>query len=196
MLVLFSFSFLQGSSLIINEFSKGNTQWVEIYNKSGRDIILDGWKLLNSTGEDAIHGMVKSHGYVVVVASKDGFSEFFPALSLGSVIEVADGSIGSGLRGDSDMLALLDPDGNLSDCLNWGTPDPGWKNFNSFIWIPGILREGDFLARFPNGQDTDSPSDFHPTSRPTPGSTNIRSSGLDATSWGKIKALFSDKRRG
>ena len=186
---------LNGHPLLINELSRGPIRWVEIYNPSSRVIVLDGWKIVNSGGEDFLKGSVEAGGYIVIVESMEGFSEVFPGISKSQMIEMEDRTIGSGLRKESDMLALVDPDGNVSDLVNWGTPDMNWKNYLPQLWNPGINSTKDVLARFPNGFDTDSPSDFHGATRPTPGSQNLQTSGLDATTWGKIKALFSGKRR-
>lgn len=184
-----------GYPLLINEFSRGTIQWVEIYNPSSQDIVLDGWKILNSQGEDALKGSIGARGYLVIVASIEGFSELFPQLNRSLMIEMNDKTIGSGLDANADMLALLDPDGNISDLVNWGNPDMNWRHYFNQLWNPGIISHRDVIARFPNGVDTDSPTDFHGTSRPTPGSQNTETSGLDATTWGKIKALFSGNRR-
>ncbi len=186
---------LEGYPLIINEFSRGAIQWVEIYNPTSNKINLDGWKIRNAFGEDPLWGSIGPHGYLVIVSSRSSFNELFPTFNNSGLIEIQDHTIGSGLNWKNDMLSLIDPDGNISDCVNWGIPDPGWKYSNPFLWNPGISSNSDVIARYPNGKDTDSPVDFRGTSKPTPGSVNLQTSGLDTSTWGKIKALFSGKRR-
>jgi hypothetical protein len=186
---------LWASPLLINEVSRGDVQWVEIYNPNGFDVNITGWRILNSEGEDNLEGVVKAHSYLIIISYKDWFDSRYPSFG-GAYYELPDHTIGSGMRKERDLLILLDKSGKIVDFVNWGNPDPNWKNYRSELWRPGLDIEGDVIGRLPNGVDTDRPEDWRRMLLPSPGGPNQGSSGLDVSTWGKIKALFSVKRRG
>ena len=174
---------------VINEVSFGNVQWVEIYNPHATSISLSGWQLRNSSGADNLSGAIPPQGYVVIVSSRAQFESAFPNFN-GVIVEVSDGSLGSGLR-TNDMLQLINPHGDIVDQVNWGEPDYNWPNANPSLWSPGIQTRKTVIGRVPNGQDTDQVLDWRGIKTPTPGSENLFVTGLTPSSWGKIKAIFS-----
>ncbi|HDM90959.1 MAG TPA: lamin tail domain-containing protein [candidate division WOR-3 bacterium] len=194
--LIISISFLGAASVVINEVSFGDLQWVELHNLTGAEVNLNGWIIENAKGADELYGTIPPFGYIVITESKSLFTQAFPDVDRNRVLEIRDGSIGKGLSGKSDMLLLKDSRGNIVDFLNWGQPDPFWPNYISSLWDPGITPIKTVIARIPDGQDTDSPYDFKSVGQPTPGEENPTSSGLDVSSWGKIKAIFSGGRKG
>ena len=181
--------FLHAGSIVINEVSLGNLKWVELYNTTSQSINLNGWKIRNSSGEDDLNGIIRPHSYFLIVSYLSDFYAVYPDVSCPKY-EPADHTIGSGLRRSADMLQLIDSDGNVVDQINWGTPDPSWPNYTVSLWYPGILLNSDILARIPNGRDRNASTDWRVPSHATPGNPNPVMSGLDSSSWGKIKALF------
>jgi hypothetical protein len=189
--LLLSFS-LWGENLVINEISLGDNHWIEIYNPTSQVIDLSGWKIANRNGVDELSGVVYPRSYYVVAEAPD-FSGGLP----GHLYLVPDGEIGNGLSSSADMIALINPNGTVIDQVNWGTPSPSWPSYGVPLWNPGIsVSPGAYLARIPNGVDRDLPQDFKNVFIPTPGQPNPLTTGLDTSSWGKIKALFSGQRRG
>lgn len=187
-LIFIAFPLFAGH-LVLNEVSMGSLQWVEIYNPTSSNISLEGWKIRNRSGEDVLHGTVSPHSYFLIVNYRDNFHVVFPNVTA-PIFEPVDHSIGSGLNRSADMLQLVNPEGEVVDQINWGTPDPSWRYYTVSLWYPGILVNSELIARIPNGRDRDSATDWRVPSNPTPGSENPVMSGLDSSSWGKIKALF------
>jgi len=185
---------LGASGLLINEISVRGENWVEIYNTGSTPVDLEGYRLMNSVSQDPLGGTVPAHGYLIVAASVKRFRHLFPEVEV-EIYQVPDREIGSGLNSDREMLALVDPEGHIVDLVNWGNPDPLWPNFCSFLWVPGVMTQEPYLARMPNGKDTDRPTDFTGVFEPTPGEKNPAPMGLSTASWGKIKALFSGNPR-
>jgi hypothetical protein len=181
---------LGASNLLLNEVSHRGENWVEIYNPSYAPVDLEGYRIANSMSRDRLDGRVPGYGYLVVTASERQFRHAFPEATV-DVHEVSDGDLGSGLNPERDMLILVDPSGAVVDLVNWGNPDPSWPNFTSLLWFPGVLTQDLYLARMPNGKDSDQPTDFTGMFEPTPGDRNPAPMGLSTASWGKIKALFS-----
>ncbi len=180
---------LNAQHLVVNEVSLGTLKWIEIYNPTSTNINLNGWKIRNSAGEDELEGIIEAHSYFLIVNYLSDFYAVYPNVTC-SKFEPVDHTIGSGLSKRADMLQLVDPSGNVVDQINWGTPDPSWPNYTVSLWYPGIILDSDIMARIPNGRDKDASTDWRVPSHPTPGEPNPVMSGLDSSSWGKIKALF------
>ncbi len=178
---------------VINEVSWGDLQWVEIYNPGPDPVVLDQWAIGNAYDWDPLYGTIPPGGYLLVVPDEAQFRQYFPELEV-PMVEMPDGTIGSGLRAN-DLLILVDAQGVPVDLVNWGTPDPNWPNYRVDLWEPGVTNQREVIGRLPNGQDTDSPLDWRPLRVATPGTENRLAAGLTPSSWGKIKALFSEKRR-
>ena len=161
------------SKVVINEVFIGGEKWVELYNLSGFDVDLNGWKILLSNDSFKLSGQIKGYGYKVLT-ERD-----FPILS--------------SLNSVSGMLILVNSSGDVEDFVNWGEPDKSWKNYKDYLWNPGAVCSSKGLARIPNGRDFDIRTDWKKLYKPSPGSANPVTSNLDVQSWGKIKALFSPK---
>ncbi|MBE0480868.1 MAG: lamin tail domain-containing protein [Dehalococcoidia bacterium] len=137
-------------------------EWIELLNRTGKTIVLDGWKIEDNYGIDTIEGLRLYPGELGVLAAGPGFYTIFPQFS-GVISYVADGAIGNGLSNEGDRLTLMDPSGKVIDALSWGS--------DTTIFSPSCprAREGHSLERWPAGYDTDSASDFIDNDAPTPG---------------------------
>jgi len=97
----------------------------QLYNNTGKSATLDGYQICPGTATciKVPTTTVDAFRFVEISASK---LTGWPA---------------SGLNGTADMLGLLGPDGKPMDAVNWGTPDPAWKNYPAFkdlLYNPGI----------------------------------------------------------
>ncbi len=156
-------------SLVINEVYAPTTgdpasQWVELYNRSGSPLLMDGWKLRTSQSEYTLNATnVLTNGYVLITFSRAGVTDKF-TLPGGAV--VVDLGLDNGkLDPQADMLQLVSPAGLVVDQMNWGSPSSGWKNANPGLWQPGIAPLTNAQASIGRtwsveGRDTDSPADF------------------------------------
>jgi len=189
---LISTANLWGQHLLINEVSRGEVKWVEIYNPTMHDVNLDGWKLRNSNGEDMLSGVIQAHGYLVVCESRSELTQNFEVQS--QILELPDRRIGSGLNANADMLVLLDNRGRIVDFVNWGHPNPNWRFYFKDLWNPGVIASGSVIGRLPNALDRDLPDDFRGLGMATPGAMNQTYAGLGTASWGKIKAIFAGQK--
>ena len=138
-----------------------DNEWIELYNPTDQDINLKDWEICNQDDCEVIDSQVtiSSLGYALI--SHDiitwnywNVPDDIPTINqLGGQFE---------MDNDADMLILKDPDENIIDQMNWGTPDSGWLNYNSDVWDPGAIdvAEGSTLGRSPNGYDTDQASDW------------------------------------
>ncbi|MEO0146010.1 MAG: lamin tail domain-containing protein [candidate division WOR-3 bacterium] len=178
---------LIAGDLIINEVSVNQGTWVELKNTGSSPVNLGGWQIMNSKGSDVLPDVTIQPGAYLVIAGSQAMK---------ADVYMADGSIGSGLVVSGDMLALVNPDGEVSDLMNWGEPDPSWKNYMPSLWSRGPnMSSTGILARVPDATDRGTPRDFRPMTQATPGKENVYPEGLDVPSWGKIKALFSPGQR-
>ena len=99
-------------------------EWVEIENRSGSAISLDGWALEDNNARDALPAIsVPAGGFVLLVGSQDGAEALTAALTAAGVEIglIGDGRIGNGLANTGDHLLLIDPTGATVDGVSWGT---------------------------------------------------------------------------
>jgi hypothetical protein len=97
----------------------------QLYNNSNRTVTLDGYQICpgNSACIAIPTTSVEAFRWVEIAASR---LTGWPA---------------SGLNGANEMLGLLDPTGKAMDAVNWGTPNPSWRNYAAFrdmLYNPGI----------------------------------------------------------
>lgn len=210
--ILFLFSHASWSAIVINEVqpnprqttNKIPYQWFEIYNSGSSPVTLDRWEIWNRAGMDIIPTVtVPAKGFVVVAASS-AFLQNYPNFQ-GIVVYMQDGTIGNGLQDGysdpnhfGDLLVIKDASGQVVDALNWGNVDSSWPNYALAPWNPGavVVPANHGLGRRPDGNDSNQPGDFVSLNPATPGASNPLQTGpLPPTTWGKIKALYSDKYR-
>jgi hypothetical protein len=173
-----------GQHLVINEVqydpSNGGTdtkwEWFELYNPTGDDIDLTGWKLFDnsdSIGEPFPSVVVAAGEYIVFSALVDSFHINFPAVP---ATQWSDTSIGgAGLSNTADMLVLMDPASTVIDRMNWGPYNATWPSYIRFgCWTTGTIdpAAGHSIGRSPNGYDNDLVGNFADLNPPSPGATN------------------------
>ncbi|HRN96070.1 MAG TPA: lamin tail domain-containing protein [Candidatus Levybacteria bacterium] len=115
--------------VLITEVSSNGDEWVEIYNDSGGNINLDGWKIQDgSSNSDTLTAPsgFESEKHAVIVGG-------------GSTVTVPDGvlkiqlstPIGSGLNNNGDRLIITDDKGNIVETISWGDDNTyGTTNLN------------------------------------------------------------------
>jgi len=116
------------SPVVINEInydsdSNFNTEdWVEIYNNSDADIVLDGWKLKDSNDDNVFEfspaTMLKQGSYLVVCFDTLAFKALF-----GSV-ENYTGNLGFKFGTEGDAVRIFDNDNSLVDIVEYNDQSP------------------------------------------------------------------------
>ncbi|MBI4498898.1 MAG: lamin tail domain-containing protein [Chloroflexi bacterium] len=120
-------------------------EWVELYNPEPVPVSPQGWTLEDNHGQDELTGPALPPGGVLVVAAeRAAFLAAWPAFR-GTVVEVADRTLGNGLANTGDRLVLRDALGRVSDALSWGS--------DATILDPPCsqVAEGHSLERHPAG---------------------------------------------
>lgn len=121
--VVISLSMVFGSlaQVVINEVGWAGTQasgydeWIELYNPSGAEVDLSGWRLLLGDREVPLSGTVPPWGFYLLERTDD---TTVPAIEADRVYKGALPNAGA-------VLVLLDPEGNVVDSANLGAPE-GW----------------------------------------------------------------------
>lgn len=137
----------EAGDIVINEFvsdpADGRAEWIELYNNSGSEIILDEWFIQEGAGsETRLTGPI------------DKFK----------VIEKLKGN----LNNSGDVIQLVSESGKLIDQVAYGDWDDGDASDNA-----PAARDPASTARRNDGKDgPDDASDFSATITPTPGSAN------------------------
>lgn len=142
-------------------------EWIELYNNTGSDIVLENWSLANNGSSDAIPTVTLSaNGFAVIAATSGGFSANFSGASGSPIVYIIDGEIGDGLDNDGDRVILRDSLNNEIDAVSWGNDDYVFGSGNGVIPLTG---DGGSIARNPLGEDNDIPGDWEVLSIPNPG---------------------------
>lgn len=179
-------------------------QWFELYNGSDAPVTLQGWTVWNRDGSDVIPAVtIPAKGFAVVAANEASFRQKNPGY-IGILVSL-DGTIGSGLADGyfdpahiGDLLCLKDGSGAIVDRLNWGNVDPSWANIGLAPWQPAgaaAVSPTHVLGRYPDGAGSGAVGDWRDFANLSPGKSNpAPGTGFIApTTWGKIKALYSEK---
>jgi len=151
--------------IVINEFvsdpagSDTDREWVELYNASGQDVDISGWRLEGgassySTLAEVDGGITLVDGGYLLV----GGSLIADDLGMPADVELS-GSLGNA-SSNADAIRILDCNGNTMDTVIYGNSfngtDPWLDDFGnvptSFAPKPG---SGQSVGRVPNGADTD-----------------------------------------
>lgn len=137
-------------------------EWLEIMNRTSQKIDLTGWKIADNSEADVIPPLTLPPGGLAVIAARVDFYVNFPGFS-GTIVFIADGTVGNGLSNTGDCLVLLDPTGMAIDALSYGD--------NTTVLSPPCqdVAEGHSLERLPAGLDTNQASDFVDNNAPSPG---------------------------
>lgn len=168
------------TTMVINEVrydlpgaGDAGNEWVELYNLTGSAIDIGDWKLqwgTNSFGNNELtiptNTMVAANGYFVIGGSNVTAAD----LSTATLVNVGNASTAP------DGVRIVDAGGNVIDTVLYGaagTNTDAWMDDCGLAttWAPDTF-PSQSLARQPNGQDTNSGTDFQPDSTPTMGAAN------------------------
>jgi endonuclease G len=144
-------------------------EWFELRNVSAGTLTLSNWSITDNTSSDPIPTVTLGPGgHVIVAATAAGFSSEHPGFT-GTVLTVADASIGNGLANGGDLLILRDGNGVAVDGLSWGS--------NTTVLNPsaGIDSSSNTNQRTA-AVDTDTNADWTRAAETPNGSTNATTS--------------------
>jgi len=157
-------------AVVINEVQYDSVQsgtdsaweWIELFNRTGGAIDIEGWEIEDNYGKDALPSLVLPPGGYGILAATRSFYENFPSYA-GVIAFVEDGRIGNGLSNEGDHLILRDASGKAIDALSYGD--------DNTIMNPACSKvaAGHSLERCPVGVDSDGARDFIDNTAPTPG---------------------------
>jgi len=149
-------------------------EWFQLYNATDKTIGLNGYQVCTSTTCVAV-----PTGTIDPFSLKKIFAKNITTWPK------------TGLDGAADMLGLLGADGKPVDSVNWGTPNPAWKNYTTFkdmLFNPGVTprdpksNQSFFRAQISN--DTDRASDWLSTVPTDTGGTTPAATATSAPSSG------------
>jgi len=169
------------TSLLINEVmyhpaeNENTNEWIELYNPTSTSIDVNGWILTDGQQDDTLQGdvingdgttVIPSRSYAVITDKGTTVYDTFSVPDTALRLTVDDSTLcGYGLKNTGEKLILMDSEGNVIDCMEWGIDDeeiPGSP-------APGVTK-GSSLARFSDTDD--SQTDFLECTTPTPGGDN------------------------
>lgn len=168
--------------VLLNEFlpdpdgSDGDakTEWVELYNRSGDTLRVDGWQLVfASNGDDSApdvlfppESAVAPLGFFVVGDENAPNTDTVAPMSIGN---------GSG----ADAIRLIDCEGTLVDVVIYGDANEDNLTDESGAVGESTGKPGsnESLARAEDGADTDNAADWVVDRSPTPGASNVDEPG-------------------
>ncbi|MBI5805026.1 lamin tail domain-containing protein [candidate division TA06 bacterium] len=183
LLVLLAAVSVQAQSIIINEVQYDpigagvdtKTEWIELYNPTGDDIDLSGWRLCDNTdsiGEVFPSTVLAAGEYLVLAALVDSFHLDFPGVP---AINWPDSSLCGALSNTADIVVIVNSSGTMVDRVNWGAGTWTQASYVKYgYWDPAVtdVAQGHSIGRSPNGIDTDLAADWADISVPTPGASN------------------------
>jgi len=160
------------SGIVINEIyddpssdREGNGEWVELYNAGSNAVMLDDWSIADSISDpfafdtDAV---LLPGEFALVGSSPDIFTMAW-AEEIPDNTPIIVANIGAALNNNGDAVFLFDSNGELVDSVSYGS--------NTDAFDPSVQNapKGSSLTRNPNGNDTDTASDWIVLTEPTPG---------------------------
>lgn len=153
--------------VLINEFvsdpADGEVEWLELYNKTGEQIDLSGWRIEEGSGAKT---------------KLDGSLEKF------KVIEKPAGN----LNNAGDLIILYDAADKIIDRLAYGDWDDGDAVSNA----PAAGDPGGTARKFDGYNTFNNANDFAVTSRPTKGASNIIEIDSEVSAEAKANYDFSN----
>ncbi len=132
--------------------SDADWEWIELFNPAPTSVTLSGWRIGDSTSEDALPDFTLGPGaYAVIAAREAAFRSNFPTFA-GQLVAL-EGSIGGGLSNEGDAVRLIAPGGIVVDAMSYGSDksafDPSCRP----------VQPGESLVRW-SEMDTDSAADW------------------------------------
>jgi hypothetical protein len=160
--------------------SDSGNEWIELFNPSGEEVVLDGWTIETAAGSwTSKHvfppGFSIAPGAFFLLADSNVPESAADAYASSSL------SLGNASTG-YDGVRLLDCPGNVEDTLLYGKAD-AWPSEEEEQLLDdaggesaGVLPGSGFsLGRYPDGEDSDdNAEDFQSEMSPTPGLPNLQ----------------------
>lgn len=118
-------AFIKGASpLILNELlfkqTAGNQEWVEIYNRSDKPIVMQDFYLEDAAATRTnFSGIIPPKTYMIICRHKQQFLEFYHYVSADLIIESTSWAI---LNNDRETLFIADRYGNIFDYTEYTAP--------------------------------------------------------------------------
>jgi len=173
-------------------------EWVELFNRTGETINLEGWRIRDNSESDSIPPLLlPPNDFAVIAAAEEGFYENFSHFA-GRIVFLH-GAIGNGLSNDGDCIILEDSEGRVIDAISYGDDTSQSPHCPDIAWGHSLERSppgGEFsdnpdptpgynLSPIPTPAPTDTPVETQtptipPTETPTaspPGGAGTESSG-------------------
>jgi hypothetical protein len=158
--------------------------WVELYNATTADIILDGWSIqkTNAIGgglyRKALSGTIPAGGYFLIVrnhaSTAPALRSAADVLAAATSFSLVDNSVIYLVNNNIDISTSSDP--SIVDFVGFGNTNihEGTAAASAVLGIPS----GKSIARVPSGEDTDQNSvDFLVQDTPTPQNSGKQSGG-------------------
>ncbi len=160
----------------INEFNVASTsEWVELYNDSGAEVVIDGWSLVygssawNNDETLPAGASIPAHGFYVIAANQAAITKDYDAGDMSGV-------------GNSAGAIRVECQGTVVDTVVYG-------NSNAGSFVDDTLAVATVFAptptatvtsgRFPDGVDIAKDGADWGATEPTPGALNVESTEVD-----------------
>ena len=149
-----------------NAIPEEEHEWIELYNPTASPIGLTNWSIIDATpgSADTLPTFVIEPGQFVIVAARTNvFFTHFPGYT-GLVVEVSDGTIGSGLNNYSDGITLRNASAVAQDAVSYG------GSTAAFSPPVALAPVNNSLVRNPVNDDSNTRNDWEANATPAPGS--------------------------
>ena len=137
-------------------------EWVELYNGTGRDVNLSGWRINDATSGDSLPAVVLPAGEYAVITNSADTASFWEIPSAAVMVELGS-QIGNGLSNAGDAIYLVSPEALIVDAVSWGS------NADALAPAAPDVAEGHSLIRVSLSSDTDTAEDWSASDPPNPG---------------------------
>lgn len=143
--------------------------WLELYNPTGTDVVLDGWSLQRSTSggtvySQALSGTILAGDYFLVVS---GNCDEAGLIDQADLITTTSFTLSDNnavyLVNDDETVVAGSADANIVDLVGWGG-----ITYGETAAYPDNVTGGLSLARVPDGEDNDNNADDLAVGAPSP----------------------------
>lgn len=138
------------------------TEWVELYNGTGSDVVMEGWTISDSVTSDTLATTTIPTGTYVFISGSSTLPTLLGVPATALVITLSNSTIGSGLNDGGDSVTIRNHDGDVVDAMSYGT------DVTVFNPAVAVASSGNSLMRATLTSDTDTANDWQQGS-PTPG---------------------------
>ena len=154
-----------------NSIPEEDHEWIELYNPTASPIGLTNWSIIDAVpgSADTLPTFVIGPGQFAIVAGRTNvFFSHFPGYT-GLVVEVADGTLGSGLNNYSDGITLRNASAVAQDAMSYGGSSAA---FSPPVALAPINNS---FVRNPVNEDSNTRNDWAANATPAPGSGTFQS---------------------